>query len=262
MRRAGTTTVLLAAAMLVGCGGPSAQERLTRWQSQTDATCRQVEARVADRRRPADARDLDRVVTRAVTDVRAAMREVAGRPLPEGFEDRVRPFVDAVRGVEPRLDELLSAGEFLDETRLLVAVDKVQKPANELERHARRAGLSDCARDGFADRVSDALLTPLFVQKFNKIQAGLHRDFAAFAKDRRVTPDHRVTFFDVHEHLFGPRRRPARSPSGAAARARRRAARPAPARRSVPSREIHAQRHRLSHGDDAAHVNGARGVAR
>jgi hypothetical protein len=194
---------ILAAAALAGCGGPSAQQQLTRWQSGTDATCRQVEARVAERGRPVDVRNLDRVTVRSVADIRAAMRAVAARPLPKGSEDRVRPFVDAVRRVEPRLDELVKAGEFLDETRLLVAVDKVHKPATELERLARRAGLSDCARPGFADDVSDALLTPLFVQRFNEIQAGLRHELAAWRSDRRVAPDHTVTFLDLYEHLSG-----------------------------------------------------------
>jgi hypothetical protein len=197
--RAAAAIVL--AAGLAGCGGPSAQQELTRWQSETDATCRQVETRVAERGRPADVRNLDRVTVRAVTDVRAGMRAIVERPLPKGAEDRARPFVDAVRRVEPRLDELVKAGEFLDETRLLVAVDKVHKPAAELERLARRAGLGDCARRGFADRVSDALLTPLFVQSFNKTQVDVLRDFATWRRDRRVMPDHTVTFLDIFNHL-------------------------------------------------------------
>jgi hypothetical protein len=118
-------------------------------------------------------RDLDRITVRAVQDVRAAMREIAAMPLPKGSEARMRPFVDAVRALAPRLDGLVSAGEFADSTRMLVAVDKLQRPATDLERHARRAGLRVCARKGFAERVTDALVTPLFVDTLTATETAL-----------------------------------------------------------------------------------------
>jgi hypothetical protein len=150
---------------------------------------------VAERGRPTGVRDLDRLATRAVQDVRGAMREIAAMPPPAGSEARVRPFVDAVRALAPRLDGLVSAGELADPTRMLVAVDNLQRPATELERHARRAGLRVCARKGFADRVTDALATPLFVATVTETERGLVRNL------RGVNRLPRRSRFDLAEYF-------------------------------------------------------------
>jgi hypothetical protein len=185
----------VAAAALGGCGGPSEQEALGRWQSHADAICRQVEARVTERGRPTGVRDLDRLAVRAVQDVRGAMREIAAMPPPAGSEARVRPFVDAVRALAPRLEGLVAAGELADPTRMLVAVDNLQRPATELERHARRAGLRVCAGKGFADRVTDALVTPLFVDTVTETETGLVRNL------RRANRLPRRSRFELAEYF-------------------------------------------------------------
>jgi hypothetical protein len=85
-----TAVSVLAVTTFAGCGGdsgPSAEERAankTRWVERVDAACRKANDAIAERGRPADRVDLDRLVVRGIDDARAAIRSISGLQLAEG----------------------------------------------------------------------------------------------------------------------------------------------------------------------------------
>jgi hypothetical protein len=74
VRRYALVALLLAVA---GCGGESAGDAMSRWRSETDATCRHAQERIATRGRPVRVRELQPAISAALRDVRAAIDEIA-----------------------------------------------------------------------------------------------------------------------------------------------------------------------------------------
>ena len=101
---------------LAGCGGggsdgQTAGEKraaLDRWVTAADAACRKSNDAIAKRGWPANLVDLDRLTVRAITEIRGASDAVRRLKQPEGSEDRVRPFLDSVKQLDPVMDELSS----------------------------------------------------------------------------------------------------------------------------------------------------------
>jgi hypothetical protein len=164
VRSAAVAVAVAAAVVAAGCGGESDEQRLDRWQRQVDGACRQAQARIADRGRPPNVRDFDRVVGTALNDARAAIDAITRQPLPQGSEARVRPFVDALKTLKPRLHRLIEARDYTTTHQREAALYKVKQRLEALGRHARRAGLRACAPDDLATEVTDALLRPMFVE--------------------------------------------------------------------------------------------------
>ncbi len=157
--------VVVAALATAGCGGGGSEaDPLAGWRSATDATCREAQARIAERGRPARVSELEPSVTAALADVRIAIEEIAARPLPDGSEARVRPFVDALEALEPRLGRVFDARDFRGPSWTATEIDRIHEPLSKLSEHARRAGLRDCAPDDFSADVIETMQTPRFLE--------------------------------------------------------------------------------------------------
>jgi hypothetical protein len=107
---------------------------------------------------------LQPAISSALEDVRNAIDEIAARPLPTGSEARLRPFVDALEALEPRLERMFVARDFAAENWSATEIDKIYPTLEAISGHARRAGLRTCAPDDFAADVIETLHTPRFVE--------------------------------------------------------------------------------------------------
>lgn len=149
--------LLTGLALMVGCGGPSEQERRTDqagYARAADAICAKANRAIADHnQRPkmffflqSSVQDSRNTLTRAATDLhrlRADLGDAASSQI-DAFDDALDPFVKS-------LDPLTVIAEAGERQR---AAALVRSRGDQLYRAAQAAKLSDCGRGGnaIADR--------------------------------------------------------------------------------------------------------------
>lgn len=186
-------SLAVATAILPGCGGedgPTAEERraaMARWQQQADAACKRAEQAIVARGEPIDARDVDRIVVRAVPDLRRAAESIRKLRIPPGGAAKVKPVLEAIDGLEPSLDELARWSEVAKQDEMVKAVREWRLQAIALERAADEAGLRVCGRDGVRDAASDAIIAPVFATQLTEFVNILLAQVKAVRRSANVT---------------------------------------------------------------------------
>ena len=163
---------MLGLLLAAGCGGSAQEERgqaLERWVARADAACQRANGAIAERGWPVDLVDLDRLTVRAVADVRSGIRAISELPRPEGAEQRVRPFVEELRGLEPLLDELSSATEAMEPDPLRDIAPKLQAQLAALEEQSEKLGMVHCAANDERFFIPDAVRAPVFAQELARV---------------------------------------------------------------------------------------------
>jgi len=140
-----------------------------------DAACRKSNDAIAKRGWPANLLDLDRLTVRAIAEIRVASDAVRRLRLPEGSEDRVRPFLDSVERLEPVMEELSSTTERFKPGRLNDLLPKVQSSLSGVEDQSKKLGLRRCAANDEHVWVPDAVRAPVFAQQLANLTRQITR---------------------------------------------------------------------------------------
>jgi hypothetical protein len=203
----GGLAVLLAAAVVVGCGGggggggddkPTAAERaaeLKRWAQRADAICEDTEREIALRGGALDVIDLDRVAMRAVQDVEGAIAEIRRLRVSPEARAELRPLLEELDRLEPRLTELTRTTEDGDMDALLRLAIRLETSWRSLSETAGDAGLLECGREEIAVAVSDALVAPVFATKVAAFEAQVERSVRRSLRRRPRTPAQAAAFY-------------------------------------------------------------------
>jgi hypothetical protein len=201
-------TGLVVAAALVGCGGddePTAAEQRAakaRWVQHVDATCRKVNAAIAERGWPVDLVDLDRLVVRGIDDVRGGIRAISRERMPEGAGPRPGAFVRELRALERDLATLSEASEDLDPHALVRAADKLKPRLVEVEKRAESAGLRDCMSHDERFFIPDAVRAPVFAEQLARLDRSLLRRMRTIDFEDASSPAEFARAFDRYSDLI------------------------------------------------------------
>jgi len=190
MRRAWMTTVVVLAAMPVGCGDKeptAAQKRAAkeRWVQHVDAACRKATDAIADRGYPANLVDLDRLVVRGIEDMRAAIAAIAHERVPIGTDRRPAAFVREMRALEPELEKFSGVSEELKTHALINAADSLKPRLVRVQEAAEKAGLHDCKTEDARWVVPAAVRAPVFAEQYNRLESRVLRRLRAVRKGAR-----------------------------------------------------------------------------
>jgi hypothetical protein len=189
LRTAGAMALMVASA--AGCGGPSAEEtraELRRWASAVDDVCRTTRERIAARGDAHDALDLESVALRASDDVRAAIDRVRRVPISKEARPRVRPFLDELAKIEPRLNEMTrttadgSLKEIGDLGLRLADATKL------FQDRAEAAGLRECADTRQFDAVLNAFTAPVYATQIARFETWFARALRPLVSYEPPTP--------------------------------------------------------------------------
>jgi hypothetical protein len=190
LRTAGAMALMVAAA--AGCGGgPSADEiraELRRWASAVDDVCRTTRERIAARGDAHDALDLESVARRASEDVRAAIERIRRVPISKEARPRVRPFLDELARIEPRLSEMTrttadgSLKEIGDLGLRLADATKL------FQDRAEAAGLRECADTRQFDAVLNAFTAPVYATQIARFETWFARALRPLVSYEPPTP--------------------------------------------------------------------------
>jgi hypothetical protein len=186
-------SLAVAAAVVPGCGGddgPTAEERraaFARWQQQADAACERAEEAILARGEPIDARDVDRIVVRATTDLRRAAESIRRLRIPPGGAAKVRPVLKALDRLEPPLNQLGRWSEVGKQDEIVKAAKQWRVEAVALERAADEAGLRVCGRDGVRHAAADAIIAPVFAAQLSEFENYLLADISDVRRIANVT---------------------------------------------------------------------------
>ena len=172
---------VLALAGIGACGGdsePSAEEKRAakaRWIQHVDAACRKANEAIAVRGLPRNLIDLDRLVVRGIADAQAAIKTIAGEPLPKGGGPKPGAFVNEMKALEKELTTLGEASEDLEPAALVQAAEALKPRLAEIEKRAKAAGLSDCLSHDERFFVPDAVRAPVFAEQLARLDRRLLR---------------------------------------------------------------------------------------
>jgi hypothetical protein len=189
----GVVAFLVVACLASGCGGdgePSAEERraaMARWVDAADEACRKAEAAIVARGEPVDLRDVDRVVVRAAADLRRAAATIRRLPMPPGGDAKVKPVLDAIEALEPRLQDVTEWSEVAKADELVKAANAWRSEAEELERRAGRAGLRACGRPWQRHAMAEAIITPVFRTQLAEFEHVLLAELRTIRRRTAVT---------------------------------------------------------------------------
>jgi hypothetical protein len=139
----------------------------TRWREQVDEVCFEVNRKIGHRGGAKEVAGIDRVVTRAVEDVRGGIREIVAVRLPPGGSRAPAAFV---RELEAFDAELAALPEDAKPAALLAAADRVRPLLRRLTVRAGQAHLTNCLTHEERDLVPDAVRGPILIEQIQRHQ--------------------------------------------------------------------------------------------
>lgn len=199
-------TALVPAA--AGCGGedePTAAETRAakaRWAERVDAACRKANEAIADRGWPVDLVDVDRLVVRGITDVRAATKTIVALRIPKGAGPAPGRFVRELKALEPQLAALSDASEELEPAPLVKAAVALKPRLSDLEARAREAGLRHCVTHDERHFVPDAVRGPVFAEQLAKLDRSLLRRIKRIDLPEADTPGELARMFKRYSEII------------------------------------------------------------
>lgn len=204
MRRCG---VLLAVLVVAGCGGGEQPKPLsaaeidaahTRWREQVDEVCFEVNRKIGHRGGAKEVAGIERVVTRAVEDLRAGIREIVAVRLPPGGSRAPAAFVRELKAFDA---EIAALPEDAKPTALVAAADRVRPMLRKLTVRAGQAHLTNCLTHEERDLVPDSVRGPIFIEQIQRH----HRRFIERIPDYdgpATTPEQLAERMDTVGRLF------------------------------------------------------------
>ena len=165
--------VLVSAAVLAGCGGggsdePTAREKraaLDKWTRTADAACEKANKAIAKRGWPVNLVDLDRLTVRAIADLQGATKTIRAQKAPAGSEDKVKPFVQSLEGLDAATKRLSNSTEDFKIGRLEKFLPELGGTLEKVERASKELGLRECAARDESTFIPDAIRAPVFAQQ-------------------------------------------------------------------------------------------------
>ncbi len=195
---------VLAVGALAGCGGgdgtpqnASADSRQAeqRWIERVDQECEKVNDAIAGRGWPADLVDLDRLVVRAIDDVRGGTDAIAKLRIPEGAGPQPGRFVEEVEALDAELEQLSAASEELAPELLIDAADALKVRLVRIEKLGSDLGLRKCLTHDERQFVPDAVLGPVFAEQLAALDRRLLRRIKRIDFAEAQSPDALASMF-------------------------------------------------------------------
>jgi hypothetical protein len=181
VRMRGSAAILLAL-VLAGCGGggkdsDAAEERaaLTKWTQAADADCKKANRAIAKRGFPVSLVDLDRLTVRAIADVQGATKAIRARKPPAGSAEKVKPFVESLRGLDAAMKKLSAATEDFRTAKVDRFLPEFGGTLQRVASAAKKLGLRECASHDENIFVPDAIRAPVFAQQLADLDRKLTR---------------------------------------------------------------------------------------
>lgn len=175
----GVRVAACALVIVAGCGGggadpkppPTAAEieaAEARWREKVDDVCFELNRTIGKRGGAKEVSGLRRMVTDAVADGRAAIREILAVPLIEGGSRAPESFVRQLKLLDGQLAELPGGGADMEPAELVEAANKLKLRLKGLEVRAGQAALTNCLTHTEHEIVPDAVRQPIFIRQIQR----------------------------------------------------------------------------------------------
>jgi hypothetical protein len=203
---------LLLALAFAGCGGGGddrpekpavdARQAELRWLERVDEECEKANDAIARHGWPADLVDLDRLVVRAIDDVRSATAAIAELHIPAGSGPVPARFVRELQALDAELEQLSAASEDLEPAMLTGAADALKLRLSRIEKLSGDLGLRRCVTHDERQFVPDAIRGPVFAERLAQLDRRLLRRFKGLNFAKPDTPDELAAMFRRYSQLI------------------------------------------------------------